>query len=96
MVDALIVRENDNVLRMRSFGEFESIYVKNNKVSESFKEISSIIVNFHPDTSPILWRVLLAQAILYRIIIMTYRQNTSIINISESSLWLSSEEYKKL
>jgi hypothetical protein len=92
IVDALVFKETDNLLRILSFGEFERIYSKDGRVCEPFQEITSILVNFHPDTSPVLWRILLTQACLYRILKTTYKENTSIINIFNSSFWMSKEE----
>lgn len=67
LTEALIKEESSGTLRLISYGEFEKRYFEPN-VKEPFDKIEYLFTNFHPKTRPILWRILLAQALLYKAI----------------------------
>jgi hypothetical protein len=69
-VEALIVREPNGILRCMSFGEFENIYTDAN-TSGKFNPFRVIFMNFHPQTKPVLWRVLITQAHIYQALLRT-------------------------
>jgi hypothetical protein len=73
MADALIKEEADKTLRIMSFGEFQREYFKTDVVHEIFKDISNLFFNFHPNSSPVLWRILITQARIYRAILDSYK-----------------------
>ena len=51
-----------------SYGEFQRTYFEPD-VKEPFKKIAYLFHNFHPKTSPVLWRILIAQAYIYHALI---------------------------
>lgn len=66
LADALIVREQNSVEYLRSFGEFETEYFKDDKVEKPFDVIVELFRDFHPRERPILWMILLSQAKIYQ------------------------------
>jgi hypothetical protein len=67
--------ESPNILRLMSFGEFCGVYLDNqikndwsNDEDRPFCEISKLFLNFHPATSPVVWRILTAHAYICRMI----------------------------
>ena len=48
-----------------SFGEFESKFLKA-KVPEPLEQFYALLSNFHPKTRPVLWRILVTQAHIYK------------------------------
>ncbi len=64
ITELLTVDEPKGGLRVLTFGEFESKYMKA-KVPESLQKFYTLFLNFHPKTRPVLWRILVAQAHIY-------------------------------
>ena len=60
MLEKFITYDNKGNLQILSYGEFEKRFFRP-KVKEPFIEITHIFHNFHPRTSPVLWRILIAQ-----------------------------------
>lgn len=61
--EGLILREASAPARLRSFGEFEAEYFKEESlIRESFSIVTDLFLGFHPVTRPILWRMLITQA----------------------------------
>jgi hypothetical protein len=81
LVDIFIVQENiNNVLRKRliSYGEFENLYPELRK-SGKLNMAIELFSDFHPQTKPILWRILITQAILYNsILILNYKHSNDL------------------
>jgi hypothetical protein len=76
VTDVMIVKEqhgSESVLRIMNYGEFVNNFFKNGDIQEPFNKISYLFYNFTPKTHPILWRILIAQAFIYQLIIETYR-----------------------
>lgn len=66
-VEALIVSEPGHPSRFLRYGEFVSAYHdEQSEVHQAFAPIGKLFYRFHPTTRPILWRVLMAQAYVYR------------------------------
>jgi hypothetical protein len=69
MTEAMIRQEESiqthKTYRVMSFGEFQKEYFLNS-VSHQFKHASNLFLNFHPETKPVLWRILITQACIYR------------------------------
>jgi hypothetical protein len=65
ITELLTVDEPKGGLRVLTFGEFESKYMKA-KVPEPLEKFYALILNFHPKTRPVLWRILVAQAHIYK------------------------------
>jgi hypothetical protein len=57
--------------RLMDFGEFQLAYSEN----EIFLPIRKLFLNFHPKTSPVLWRILIAQAHILDALLKTYDQD---------------------
>jgi hypothetical protein len=95
-VDSLIVNENDKVLRYKNFGEFENEFHQDSNLKDHFKRVYDIFFDFHPKTRPVLWRILVTQAHLYRAIIqsrdlqaaMTGQPFKPLMLIDEKDRWL--------
>jgi hypothetical protein len=64
-VEALLVHDPNGSMRCMSFGEFESTY-KTSKEHNKFDACIELFKNFHPKTRPVLWRVLVTQAYIYK------------------------------
>jgi hypothetical protein len=73
MADELIREEPDGTLRIMSFGHFQNVYFKTDQVHETFRDFSNLFFNFHPNSSPVLWRILIIQARIYRAILDSYK-----------------------
>lgn len=75
-VSALLLCESNNTYRCMSFGEFETAY-RNPEllVSQNFKEVTEIFLNFHPKSRPVLWRILITQLHLYKAIARVSESN---------------------
>jgi hypothetical protein len=62
-----LVQANGKDLRLISYAECEAEYEKEGSLLRTrFDEVGFLIDNFHPRTRPIFWRMLVAQALLYR------------------------------
>ena len=71
LIESLIVTESSTVSRPMTFGEFRRKYFQTSlhpdlQPSEQFQIAISLFLNFHPKTRPILWRILLTQAHVYK------------------------------
>lgn len=66
-VNSLIISDAQGSSRVMSFADFESEYNhEGSRVRRAFDRISYLFEEFHPRTRPVLWRMLIAQASLYR------------------------------
>jgi hypothetical protein len=66
-VQALIVTDQDGLARVMTYGEFEAACRdEKSAVGPAIDRIDYLFQEFHPRTRPVLWRVLVAQAHLYR------------------------------
>jgi hypothetical protein len=66
--DLIICDAHTKVGRVMMYGEFEDKYFGKEagwKDKEELVTIVKLLLNFHPRTQPILWRMLITQAILY-------------------------------
>lgn len=69
-VSVLIAKDDDGNERVIDFREFQDARSDNNtSIHKSFERISYLLTGFHPDTRPVLWRILAAQAHLYQAIL---------------------------
>lgn len=70
IVDSLIVKETNNVERCMSLGEFEYIYKdETSEKGKNFWIITELFYLFEPQTRPVLWRILVTQAFLYKTVL---------------------------
>ncbi len=67
-LDALIIGEEKTGYRFVSFGQFEEMFdaLKEEDVKSSLGTARDLFFAFHPSTRPVLWRILIAQVLLYR------------------------------
>jgi hypothetical protein len=71
-VQALIVKDPQGTSWVMSFAEFEIDYERSgSSVQRAFDRIRYLFEDFHPRTRPVLWRILIAQAHLYRALLQT-------------------------
>ncbi len=71
--EALIAVEPGTVGRVKSYGEFEQEYqTENSPVNRAFRRLEHFVLHFHPAARPVLWRMLIVQAHLYRAILLTH------------------------
>jgi hypothetical protein len=80
--------EPDKASRLKSFGKFYQDYIIETESETSIKYPFDlayyILLNFHPKTKPVLWRILVTQLYLYNAIINIYEwKNKERIAISE-------------
>jgi hypothetical protein len=99
VTDTLIISENnggsENILRIMNYGEFLDKYFKDEALKKPFSNISYLFYKFHPKTRPVLWRILVAQAFIYRLIIETYKKKAqSVPDISDEISKMLSEDIK--
>ena len=79
-VESLIIRDSqpNGHQRVMSFGEFESaLHKPDSTVCETFSVVRDIITGFHPETRPVLWRMLITQAHIYDAIVRFHKDNAS-------------------
>lgn len=56
--------------RCMTYGEFQDLFRERSRSDdEAFIRITDLFLDFHPKTRPVLWRILVAQAYVYRILI---------------------------
>lgn len=66
-VEAILVKDGAESHRVMSFLEFEAIRKQvDSAAGKALNRIDYLFVNFHPKDRPVLWRVLLATASIYR------------------------------
>lgn len=67
-LDALIIDDEKTGNRFVSFGQFEERFktLQEEDVNSSLGTVRDMFFEFHPSTRPVLWRILIAQALLYR------------------------------
>jgi hypothetical protein len=67
IVEALIVSEPGQPSRYLRYGEFASAYQdEQSLVHRAFAPVAQLFYRFHPAIRPVLWRILVAQAFVYR------------------------------
>jgi hypothetical protein len=77
IIDAMTIREADGSARCMRYGEFQPAYKA--KVPEFWNYMAhprEVLVDFHPDRKPVLWRILLAQAVLHRALVCSVSTRT--------------------
>jgi hypothetical protein len=72
----LLSRPHEDSVRLASFGEFEqswldSVEAADERACKTLAVASNALLQFRPDTRPVFWRVLIAQARLYHALIRT-------------------------
>jgi hypothetical protein len=101
LAETLILFEEGNNFRIKSFGEFEQQFFKKGESAVSddsnnntFEVFFTIFSYFHPRTRPVLWRVLIIQAYLYNAIKNIH--NAEEFNISNFDEFMKLFEIEKV
>ena len=75
--EAMVVTEGDRA-RVRSYGEFEAaMHGGDPTFTAAMAPLVGLLSGFHPRTDPVLWRILIAQAHLYRLLLAVRRGEAS-------------------
>ena len=74
VAESLLTETGQNPQRLMSFGEFERNYVDRNSEARKMFDIGAdVLRGFHPRTRPVLWRILICQAIICNAIVQASR-----------------------
>jgi hypothetical protein len=69
-IDALLVARSDRGLLWKTYGEFELEYKdRDSDIHKRLDTFADVLHGFHPRNRPVLWRMLLAQTLIYKQII---------------------------
>lgn len=82
--------DHDKIYRIISYGEFTK-KLKNNEFKEIFKNIFGLFLRFHPRKCPVLWRILVTQALIHNVLLNINSQSTKKPVVSELFLNLKKE-----
>jgi hypothetical protein len=68
LTEDLIVQEANNISRVKSYGEFENEFFNSelNEWKQPWDKAARLYTTFNPKTHPVLWLILITQAILYQ------------------------------
>jgi hypothetical protein len=68
LAEDLIVHEPGKIPRIKSYGEFENdcLDAGKNNWKEHWDIAARLYTGFHPKSCPVLWRIMITQAILYQ------------------------------
>ncbi len=71
-VNALTVSESTGLAHCMRFGQFQAAYSRSDgEMRTRFSAIADIFIDFHPKTRPVLWRMLITHAHMYRALMQT-------------------------
>jgi hypothetical protein len=71
--EVLIAPEPGAVGRVKSYGEFEQDYTtEGSPINRAFRRFDHFLLHFHPARRPVLWRMLIVHAHLYRAMLLTH------------------------
>lgn len=91
-IEALLLSGSEG-LRVMTYAEFESEYNKEgSRVHKEFSDITFLFKDFHPRTRPVLWRMLVTQACLYRALYQLSSLGRDGWTLSD--IWIASTERK--
>jgi hypothetical protein len=90
--EGLLIREGSGPLRLKSFGEFEAEYYGQNSPS-GFDILTDMFVGFHPESRPVLWRMLVSQAHIYEALLEASQKGVAEQAVSVRSFSQSSRGY---
>lgn len=97
-VDVLIKIDAQGNSRVLTYGEFEAALKADLATTEpKFGALVTIFERFHPRTRPVLWRILIAQALLHRELLRVFRNRTrSVRPIEELATKVPDDEFERL
>lgn len=96
-IEALLIKDGETNLRVMSFREFESaLSDPSTVVHASLTRIRYLLEDFHPGARPVLWRLLLATASIYRAIgVLAEQQSAPWSDLHAKHLLLMPDEQKE-
>jgi hypothetical protein len=90
--ESLLITEQNGVTRYLSYGEFERAATdQRSGLQQELERFVLLFTDFHPRTHPVLWRILITQAHIYRALMRAFEENRR-ISPAEA---ISSEEQRK-
>lgn len=70
LLEALIEYDNqDKIYRIMSYGKFENQLADDSRFSNLFDNIFDIFLDFHPNKERVLWRILLIQSLIHKLLL---------------------------
>jgi hypothetical protein len=80
MIEALTTKDEfTNLLRCMTLGEFmNACRDENSKICRYESAVKELFVDFRPDTRPVLWRILITQAHLYKALMNAFNGPTDV------------------
>ena len=81
ILDLFTISETERGARLRTFGEFEQLYESilkegDDRERKTMAVASNALASFRPESRPVYWRVLIAQACLYQALLRMLREPT--------------------
>lgn len=71
--EVLVAAEPGSVGRIKSYGEFEQEFLtEGTPINKAFRRFDHFLLHFHPARRPVLWRLLIVHAHLYRAMLLTH------------------------
>jgi hypothetical protein len=90
--EALLITEQNGDTRYMSYGEFERAAIdEQSGLRQELDRFVLLFTDFHPHTHPVLWRILITQAHIYRALMSVFEEN----RIISPAVAISSEEQRK-
>lgn len=97
VVEQLIVDERERPVRCKTFGEFSAEYADPaSSLRRAFEPVHHLLNDFHPRTRPVTWRVLCAQALLYKVLLRARQTPHAAITALTEALALTDDEVNAL
>lgn len=82
--------DHDKIYRIISYGEFTK-RLKKREFKEIFKSVFGLFLKFHPRKCPVLWRILVTQALIHNVLLNIDSESTKKPVVSELILNLEKE-----
>jgi hypothetical protein len=96
-IDGLITVGANGISRVLTYGEFEVALASDlSSNGTRYGIFADVFDQFHPRTRPILWRILIVQALLYRELIRIFRSHSSSTRPIKLLADISEEEFQRL
>jgi hypothetical protein len=109
VAQALIIKDPlDDTIRIRTYGEFYSRWKKKTEEEFDFAQLEYVLKDFHPENKRVFWRILIAQAHIYQLLIQNYLSNDSediskrivVMNLDENKIklfdWRNDQDKKRI
>lgn len=90
--DLIEYNENDKIYRIISFGKFERKLDNDPGFFSLFKIAIDLFLNFNPGQYPVLWRILIIQAFIHKVIIDLAKPDLTLSNMKFNQVLLKERE----